>query len=163
MSSCSVRSRLLLSAVILASLAFSEIECSDPVGTDELPPPTFVVRPARVAPGDTFAVVFTLRNPTRRTVTIGSGYGCLFFLRAFHGSEPVSMEGAIYFCTAAIRAFTVAPGDSLHVVRALVAARRDYPQAPTPLAPGIYRVRTEMNAALPDVEAVVTVVDPAGS
>jgi hypothetical protein len=153
---------LSLPTVILAGLALAGPECHAPGGPDELPPPTFVAHPATVAPGDTFAVVFALHNPTRETVTIGSSYGCLFFLRAFRGSDPISMEGATYFCTAALRTFEVPPGESLRVTHTLVAAERNYPQAPTPLPAGIYRIQTQMNAALPDLEAEVTVVDPAG-
>lgn len=144
---------LLLSfpTVILAGLGLAGLECHAPGGPDELPPPTFVAQPATVASGDTFAVVFTLRNPTRDTVRIGSAYGCLFFLSAFRGSDAVAMEGTRYGCTAAFRTFVVPPRDSLRIVHELVAAEL------TPLPRGIYRVQTQMNAALPDLEAHVTV------
>lgn len=154
---------LFLPTVILVGLASTGIQCHAPGGPDELPPPTFVAQPATVAPGDTFAVVFTVRNPTRDTVTITSSYGCLFFLSAFRGSDPVSMEGTGYGCITVIGTFAVPPRDSLRIAHRLVAAQRNYPNAPTPLPAGTYRVRTQMNAALPDREAVVTVVDPEGA
>ena len=153
----SMNTSLLLSfpTVILAGIGLAGLECHAPGGPDELPAATFVAQPAAVAPGDSFAVVFTLRNPTRDTVTIGSAYGCLFFLRAYRGSDQVAMQGTRYGCTAAFRRFAVPPGDSLRIVHDLVAAEL------TPLPPGTYRIQTQMNAALPDLEAEVIVVDRA--
>ena len=146
---------LSLPTVILAGLGFSGLECHAPAPSepDELPPPTFVAQPATVVRGDTFAVVFTLRNPTTDTVRIGSAYGCLFFLSAFRGSDTVAMQGTRYGCTASFRMFKVPPDDSLRIVHELVAAEL------TPLPAGTYRIQTQMNAALPDLEAVVTVVE----
>jgi len=155
----------LASAPLLGCLALT-LGCRQPAALDALPPPTFLAQPDSVAAGDTFAVVFTLRNPTPSTVTITSASGCLFFLQVFHETDQVDMEGASYFCTAAIRTFEVAPGDSLHFVRNLVAAQPN-PSPPygpgAPLPVGRYRIRTQMNAPLADVEAFVIVVDSVGA
>ncbi len=149
------------SAVLLLIIALTS--CRDPVRVSDLPAPTFVLRPDTVAPGDSFSVVFTLRNPTRQTVTIPSSYGCLFFLRAFRDANPVSVQGLTYFCTTAVRTFEVAPGDSLVAVRRAVAAERTVNGPATPLPAATYRIQTMMNAALPDLEAVLTVVDSSGA
>lgn len=161
-----VMRRAVLPAALGTGVTLAGVACDDPVGAGGLPPPSFLARPDTVAPGDTFAVVFTLLNPSRDTVTIASAYGCLFFLEVFNGPDPVSMYGAAYACTAAFRTFEVPPQDSLHVVHALVAARAS-PQPPygagAPLPPGTYRIRTRMNADLADLEARVTVVDSVGA
>ena len=152
-------------AVFLTFVALGPLSCGEPLGTDALPAPAFIVSPNTVAPGDTFAVVFTLRNPTGRTVTITSGAGCLFFLRALRGSDQVSVQGLPYFCTAAITSFQLPPHGSLEVVRRALAAERrgTGPGSPLPLPPGQYRIQTMMNAALPDLEALLTVVDSSGA
>ena len=138
--------------------------CQEPVGADTLPPPTFIVSPSTVAPGDSFAVVFTLRNPTGQSVTITSGAGCLFFLGAVRGSEPVSVQGLTYYCTASITTFQIPPHDSLRAVRRAVAAERGGTGIGTPLRAGTYRIQTMMNTtALPDVEAPLTVSEPSGA
>jgi hypothetical protein len=154
-----------VATVLLAGLALTSVGCHEPTGSGQLPPPSFLAQPDTLVPGDTFEVVFTLHNPTRDTVVITSAYGCLFFLQVFRGPDPVSMEGASYVCTAAVRTFEVPPGDSLQLVRTLVAAQPN-PSAPygagAPLPAATYRIRTQMNAALPDAEVLVTVADSVG-
>ena len=154
------RVREMRAAVLFVSIiTLSPIGCQEPAGTDDLLRPTFQVSPETVAPGDSFAVVFTVRNPTSQTVTISSGAGCLFFLRALRDSHQVSVQGLTYFCTAAITAFEVPPRGSLNLVRNGVAAERIGVGVGTPLPPGEYRIQTMMNAALPELQAVLTVQD----
>ena len=150
-------------ALFIPTLALVTNSCRESVGLDVLPPPSFRVLPSTVAPGDSFAVVFTLRNPTDRTVSITSGAGCLFFLRAFQDSSEISVQGLTYFCTAGFRTFQVPPHDSLQAVRRGVAAERTGTATGTPLRAGTYRIRTLMNAALPEMEAPLTVVDTGGA
>jgi len=75
--------------------------------------------------------------------------------------------GSNYACTAALTDFTIAPGDSLHGVRQLVAVRFGLKLTDLVfmLAAGTYRIRTHMNAALPDLEmrVVVTAAAVAGA
>jgi len=146
-------------ALFVSIVTLSPIGCQEPVGTDDLLHPTFQVSPATVAPGDSFAVVFTIRNPNSQTVTISSGAGCLFFLRALRGAHQVSVQGLTYVCTAAITAFDVPAHGSLNLVRYGVAAERTGVGVGTPLPPGEYRIQTMMNASLPELEVVLTVQD----
>ena len=150
-------------AVVIPCLALAAYGCDAPLRPNDLPAPTFTVTPATVAPGDSFAVVFELRNPTSRTMTITSGSGCLFFLGAFRGSDAISVEGLTYFCTASISTFSIPPYHSLRFVQRAVAVERIGGGASVPLPPGEYRIRTMMNAALPDVEATLTVEDASGA
>ena len=150
-------------AALIPLVALAAYGCEVPTRASELPPPSFIVSPATVAPGDTFTVAFTLQNPTDRAVNITSGAGCLFFLRTFRDSDAISVEGLTYFCTASIRTFTIPPHDSLHVVRHAVAAERLDAGVTAPLPPGIYRIQTMMNAALPELEAPLTVAGPDGA
>lgn len=149
-------------AVLVAIVALAPA-CSEPFGSGDLPPPTFVVKPSTVAPGDSFTVVFTLRNPSARPVTITSGAGCLFFLQARRDTEPVSVQGLAYLCTAVVTHFQVPPFGSIQGVRRAAAVERSGAAPGQPLPAGEYRIRTIMNAALPDVEALLTVVDTSGA
>ena len=150
-------------AALIPIVAFAAYGCDVPTAASELPPPSFIVSPATVAAGDSFTVAFTLRNPTGRAVNISSGAGCLFFLRTFRDSDAISVQGLTYFCTASIQPFTIPPHDSLHVVTHAVAAERVGAGVTAPLPPGNYRIQTMMNAALPELEAPLTVVSPDGA
>lgn len=118
---------------------------------------TFEASPDTVAPGDSVDLVFTLRNHTRYAMTIRSSYGCLFFLESLRGDEPVYWQGMDYGCAAAFTNYTILPGDSLHWVQELVAAEAGGTGSP-PLPAATYRIRTRMNADLPDLETEVTVM-----
>lgn len=139
------------------------VACHDPYGFGGLRP-TFVASPDTVFPGDTVDVVFTLRNTTRYQQRIRSSMGCLFFLETLRGNERVPWAGTNYACAAAVTDFTIAGGDSLHHVLQIVAldARTEGTRSEELVPPGAYRVRTRMNADLPELEALVTVVAPGG-
>src|SRR5688572_29068853 len=83
--------------------------CEQPVTGPAPPRFSFTVTPATVAPGDSFLVEFTLQNPTRQTLTVTSGSGCLFFLQVTKVSEPVSVRGLSYGCLAVVTTFQVKP------------------------------------------------------
>ena len=147
-----------LPTALLACFALTAFGCREPTMSFGLPSPSFQAQPDTVAPGDTFRLAFVLRNPGTRSVTITSSYGCLFFLDSFRGQDRTTLDGTLYYCTTVISSFTLNPGDSLQIVRNIVAAAGG---APLPL--GTYRIRTRMNAPLPDVEASVTVVESVGA
>jgi hypothetical protein len=140
------------------------LACNDPLGFGGLRP-TFVASPDTVVAGDTIEVSLTLHNATRYPRTIRSSYGCLFFLETIRGEEPVPWEGTNYACALAITDFTIPPGDSLLGAHRLVAAEIGTVGngSEEVLPPGAYRIRTRMNADLPDLEAVVTVIDAVGA
>jgi hypothetical protein len=128
--------------------------CGEPTGLDGLEA-VFRAVPDSVEPGGAVQVAFTLRNTTGTERVIRSSSGCLFFLRTLRGDEPVSWDGSGYGCAAAITDFRIAPRDSLHWLHTIFA--RPSNTADT-LPAGTYRIRTRMNADLPDMEAVVVVV-----
>ncbi len=148
-------------AAALGAAAFVALACAGSLEPGDLPPPSFLARPDTVLPGDTFKIVFALRNPTGDTLVIHSAYGCLFFLESFRGDEPVAIQGTTYACTANFRTFKIAPADSLHFVLELVAVLAN--ARPAQLPPGTYRIRTRMNADLADLETRVTVIDSVGA
>ena len=147
-----------LPTALLVCFALTASGCREPTKSLGLPSPTLQAQPDTVTPGDTFRLTFVLRNPGWHSVTITSSSGCLFFLESFRDQEPAAMDGTLYYCTTMITSFTLAPGDSLQIVHSIVAA-----VGGAPLPPGTYRIRTRMNAPLPDVEASVTVVKSVGA
>src|SRR5688572_16598716 len=132
--------------------------CEEPVTAPASPRLSFTVTPATVAPGDSFVVEFTLQNPTRQTLTVTSGSGCLFFLQVTRVAEPVSVRGLSYGCLAVVTTFHVKPFGSLKVVRHAVADERTGVGVSSPLPVGQYKIQTIMLAPLPDQEATLTVV-----
>jgi len=130
--------------------------CGAPTGLDGLQAVLRAV-PDTVEQGGAVQVEFTLRNTTGTERVIRSSYGCLFFLQTLRGDEPVSWDGSDYACAAAITDFRIAPRDSLHWLHTIV-ARPSYTADTLPT--GTYRIRTRMNADLPDMEAVVVVLAP---
>ena len=147
-----------LPVALFACFGLTASACRELPTSLGLPSPTFLAQPDTVTPGDTFRLVFVLRNPGTHPVSITSSYGCLFFLEAFRGQDPAAMDGTSYYCTAAIHSIALAPGDSLQIVQSIVAAAGG-----APLHPATYRIRTRMDAPLPDVEASVTAVKSVGA
>jgi hypothetical protein len=134
------------------------VACHDPYGVGGLRP-AFVATPDTLFPGETVEVVFTLRNATRYPQTVTSSMGCLFFLETLRGDENVPWVGTDYGCAAMVTDFVIPARDSLHTVHSITAVdARTAAWVPA----GTYRIRTRMSADLPELEAMVTVVDPAG-
>ena len=153
--------RTFLAPILILTVAIAG--CHEPVSPAGLETVRFTVTPSTVAPGDSFVVEFTLRNPTPRTVAVTSGASCLFFLQTHRATEPVSVPGLSYGCLAVVTKFEVPPWGSLRIVRPAVAAERSGGGSSHPLPAGEYKIQTMMLAPLPDQEATLTVVDPSGA
>ena len=157
----------LLFGVLVSMICVTAGGCDSPTASRGAPfqPLTLRSEPDTVAPGDTFFVVFTLRNPSRDTQTVRSAMGCLYFLESLVGEQTVFLRYIMYYCTAMPLTFQIPPRDSLQQIHRLVAEVQN-PEPPYDWGPapsGIYRIRTRMNADLPNVETSVTVMDSHGA
>jgi hypothetical protein len=152
--------RASLPIAIAASVALAGIGCENPLDVGALPAPTFVAIPDTVAPGDTFAVVFTLRNPTQFRARVG--VTChLFYPEIFREEEPMApVVGVGGYACVSPRIIEIAAQDSVMETDQIVAALPG-PDGLTPFPAGVYRIRARMEIALPDLETVLTVVDSA--
>src|SRR5262245_14421511 len=94
--------RRLLRAVGWAALAtvvpLGTGSCDSPTGADSSKSFSFLIEPDTVASGDSFAVLYTLRNPTTDTMRVQFGTSCFITPSVYRSDSQVVMKGTDFAC-----------------------------------------------------------------
>ena len=97
--------------------------------------------PEKVAPGESFEVIYRITNPGPIDLSMLTSHSCIGNVRVFRDGEPAEFEGENVICLTVITIHQIPAGETLERVYRLTAAS-GVPE-PQAVAPGTYTIRVD--------------------